>query len=50
MVIYWEQALYEKNAKVLQLALRQIGGVAVIAVPFQLHHLTQKGEASPGAD
>jgi amino acid transporter len=36
---YWEQALHDNSALVLELALRQIDGVAVTVVPFQLRQL-----------
>jgi amino acid transporter len=50
MDTYWEQALHENSALVLELALRHIDGVVVTAVPFQLHRLKQGGETNPSAD
>lgn len=50
MDTYWEQALHENSALVLELTLRHIDGVVVTAVPFQLHHIKLGREANSGVD
>ena len=38
---FWEQALHRNSTVAFHLALRQIDGVVLTDVPFQLHHLQQ---------
>jgi amino acid transporter len=42
MESYWEQALHENSALVLELALRHLDGVVVTSVPFQLNRLRKE--------
>lgn len=54
---FWEQALHRNSTTVMQVALRQIEGIAITNVPFQLPHKntnhtahkveTEKAEDSP---
>jgi amino acid transporter len=46
METYWEQALHENSALILELALRQVDGVAVTMVPFHAYLLTDEEQDS----
>lgn len=41
---YWQQVLHRNSTIVFRIALRQIEGVAITSVPYQLHETTPSNE------
>lgn len=50
MESYWEQGLHQNSGAAFRLAFRQIEGVAMTSVPFQLHHGLLADVPRPGGE
>ena len=44
---YWQQVLHRNSTIVFRIALRQIEGIAITSVPYQLHEVTKADGQSP---
>ena len=50
MDTFWEQALHQNSILIFNLALQGLQRVAVINVPYQIHHLEYNGENGEHGD
>ena len=50
MESYWEQGLHQNSGAAFRLAFRQVEGVAITNVPFQLHHGLLADAPRPGGE